>query len=159
MHHLRLSLAAFLLGAWAIATAATSTEVADRFIDALQHGRYNDAVAMFSHEAGADSARAGLALQRVHDQLDGFSTLHHVARLPDGRSERVEVPGLGKRSVARRIAQVLYAATEKDGQDVYYEVDLTLGADPEVLSFRVYFPVTDEASKQRAMLRVDNILR
>ncbi len=126
--------------------------VADKFVDALQHQRFKDAAAMFAPEATQNTRTTERALKRVDASLGGFSTIHPVATLPDGKSIKLEVP-LQKNTPfkVQKFVQVRYASTASDGQPVFYELNLSADNMPsKVLSFRLHFPVSDAQSTKRA---------
>ena len=135
--------------------------VAGQFVDALQHQRFQDAAAMFAPGPGHNAGVTERTLQRVDDSLGGFSTIHPVATLPDGKSIKVEVPA--RKNVpgkVEKLIQVRYASTARDGQAVFYELNLTAGNMPSrVLSFGVHFPATDAQSTKRANQLVNAINR
>lgn len=65
--------------------------VANRSVDALQHQRYRDAAAMFVQSSAEGISITERTLKRIDDSLGGFSTLHPVSTLPDGKSVRLDV--------------------------------------------------------------------
>jgi len=126
--------------------------VADKFVDALQHQRFKDAAAMFAPEAAQNARKTERALKRVDDSLGGFSTIHPVATLPDGKSIKLEVPVQKNTPFkVQKFVQVRYASTASDGQPVFYELNLTADSmAPKVMSFRLHFPAPDAQSTKRA---------
>ncbi|WP_332854370.1 hypothetical protein [Duganella sp. S19_KUP01_CR8] len=152
-----ISLGALLVCATAASHAAAHGDVspvtvADKFVDALQHQRFKDAAAMFAPETTQNSGATEQALRRVDVSLGGFSTIHPVATLPDGKSVKLEVP-VHKNTPFRvqKFVQVRYASTASDGQPVFYELNLTAdNMQPKVLSFRLHLPATDAQSTKRA---------
>ncbi|GJJ04861.1 hypothetical protein RugamoR64_53990 [Duganella rhizosphaerae] len=135
--------------------------VADKFVDALQHQRFKDAAAMFAPEATQNTGTTERALKRVDDSLGGFSTIHPVATLPDGKSIKLEVP-VHKNVLfkVQKFVQVRYASTARDGQPVFYELNLSDdNMSAKVLSFRLHFPAADAQSTKRATQLVTVINR
>jgi phospholipid N-methyltransferase len=135
-------------------------EIADLFVAALQHHRFKDAAARFAPEATRDTSATALALKRIDDSVGGFSTMHPVATLPNGRTIKLEVPA--RKNVpfdVRKFVQVRYASTAGDGTPVFYEVDLTTDSKPQVLSLGLHFPAADAQSTKRANRLVSAINR
>jgi hypothetical protein len=131
---------------------ASPAVVAENFVDALQHHRFKDAATMFVTEATGDMRRTEYTLERVDESLGGFSTIHPVATLPDGKSVKLEVQTHKNIPVkVQRFVQVRYASIASDGQPVFYELNLTAdNMPPKVLSFGLHFPATDAQSTKRA---------
>lgn len=131
---------------------ASPGEVANKFVDALQHQRFKDAAAMYAPEATRDTVAIELTLKRINDSLGGFSTIHPVATLPNGRTIKLEIPA--HKNIAPKVQkffQVRYASTASDGKPVFYEVNLTAdNKPPQVLSFGLHLPASDEQSTRRA---------
>lgn len=129
----------------------TPTEIADQFVAALGHQRFNDAAALFAPEATHDTAATALTLKRIDDRVGGFSTMHPSATLPNGKTIKLEVPARTNVPFnVQKFVQVRYASTASDGTPVFYEVDLTTGSKPRVLSFGLHFPAADAQSTRRA---------
>jgi hypothetical protein len=129
----------------------TPAEIADQFVAALRHQRFKDAAALFAPEATHDTAATALTLKRIDERVGGFSTMHPSATLPDGKTIKLEVPA--RKNVpfdVRKFVQVRYASTASDGTPVFYEVDLTAGSKPRILSFGLHFPAADAESTRRA---------
>lgn len=107
---------------------------------------------MFVTEATGDMRRTEYTLERVDESLGGFSTIHPVATLPDGKSVKLEVQTHKNIPVkVQRFVQVRYASIASDGQPVFYELNLTAdNMPPKVLSFGLHFPATDAQSTKRA---------
>ncbi|MQA21610.1 hypothetical protein [Rugamonas rivuli] len=144
--------------------AATSsdintTAVASKFIDALQHQRYEDAAVLFAQGERGDIIATEHTLKRIDDSLGGFSTIHPIATLPDGKSVKLEV--IAHQHMQREIqkfVQVRFVSTASDGQPVFYELNLTAdGMPPQILSFALHFPATDTQSYKRANELVSTI--
>lgn len=155
-----LSLAALLLST-SIASATGTSDVAHRFVDALQHQRYKEAAAMFAPGTAENTAATERTLQRIDSSLGGWSTLHPVATLPDGKSVKLEVAAQPRASTnGQKFVQLRYASTASDGQPVFYELNLTPdGVPPQILSFGLHFPAADTRSSQRANQLVAAIKR
>ncbi|MYM24667.1 hypothetical protein GTP46_18685 [Duganella sp. FT135W] len=159
----------FILGALVLCTsiaanAANSDDVsisavANRFVDALQHQRYRDAAAMFVPRGREDITTTEHALQRIDDGVGSFSTLHLVAALPDGRSVKLEVAAYQNAPLdAQKFVQLRYVSTASDGQQVFYELNLTAdGMPPQILSFGLHLPTADTQSSKRANQLVNTI--
>ena len=160
------------LGALVLCTSAAShaaangavspATVAGKFVDALQHHRHENAAAMFAPEATRDTVATERTLKRIDESLGGFSTLHPIAKLPDGKTIKLEVPSHGNIPLkeGQKFIQVRYASTASDGQPVFYEVNLTTDTKPpQVLSFGVHFPTPDAQSAKRAAQLVSAITR
>ncbi|MYM90805.1 hypothetical protein GTP91_26980 [Rugamonas sp. FT82W] len=130
--------------------------VAGQFVDALQHRRFKEAAAMmFAPETAQNTERT---LRRAGDSLGGFGTMHPFATLPDGKSIKLEVPA--HKGVAQKFVQFRYASTARDGQPVFYELNLTAGSmPPKVLSFALHLPANDAPSTKRANQLVNTINR
>lgn len=126
--------------------------VAGKFVDALQHRHFKEAAAMLSSSKLHDSLAIERTLKRIDESLGGFSTMHSVPTIPDGKSIRFVV--LDERDnipVASKFVQVRYASTASDGQPVFYELNLVANdTSPHVLSFGVHFPASDARSTARA---------
>lgn len=151
------NLGALMVCASVVSHAAAAADVspvmvADRFVDALQHQRYKDAAALFAPEPTQKAGTTERALKRVDDSLGGFSTIHSVATLPDGKSIRLEVPRHKNLPFkVQNFVQVRYASTASDGQPVFYELNLSAdNTPPQVMSFRLHLPATDAKSSKRA---------
>jgi phospholipid N-methyltransferase len=141
------------MASYAIANDDVShAEIATKFVAALQHQRFKDAAAMFAPEVTRDTVATEHALKRIDDCLGGFSTIHPVANLPNGRTLKFEVPAhKNSRPTFQKFVQVRYASTASDGKPVFYEVDLTAdGKPPQILSFGLHFPASDAQLTQRA---------
>lgn len=159
-----ISFSAFLLCLSGASDAAASgnlspTMVADSFVDALKHQRFNEAAAMFAPESTQNAVATERSLKRIGERLGGFSMMHSVARLPEGKSVAFELPTHNHhRFKMQQFVQVRYAATTTDGQAVFYQVNLaTDNTTPKVLSFALHIPVTDAESVKRAYQRVSDI--
>jgi len=141
--------------------SASPAVVADNFVDALKHHRFNDAAAMFVPEAVQDTGGTERTLMRVDESLGGFSTIRPVATLPDGKSVKLELPMSKNISFkVQRFVQIRYASTASDGQPVFYELNLSSDKMPsKVLSFGLHFPVKDAQSTKRANQLVSIINR
>ncbi|MYM27650.1 hypothetical protein GTP58_04895 [Duganella sp. CY15W] len=142
------------LGAVALCTSAaclaadSPAAVAQQFVDALQHHRVNDAAAMFA--PGVDAATTAQILKRADDSVGGFSTMHAIAMLPDGKTIKLLVPARNNASL-QKFVQFRYGATAADGQPVFYELNLADDSNaPQVLSFDLHFPAADANASQRA---------
>jgi hypothetical protein len=107
---------------------------------------------MFALADTRDSLATERTLERIDDSLGGFSTMHPIPTLPDGKSVRLEVPA--HKPIASKIqkfVQVRYASIASDGQPVFYELNLTAdNTPPQVLSFALHFPASDAQSTKRA---------
>lgn len=135
-------------------------EIAEQFVAALRHHRFQDAAALFAPEATRDAAATAVTLKRIDDSVGGFSTMHPSATPHAGRTIKLEVPA--RKSVpfkVQKFVQVRYASTATDGTPVFYEVDLTTDSKPQVLSFALHFPAADAPSAKRAMQRISDINR
>lgn len=157
-----LSLGALALCASAASHAAVSTtDVANHFVDALEHHHYKEAAAMFAPGSVESTASTERTLQRIDSSLGGWSTLHSVATLPDGKSVKLEVAAQPHASLSgQKFVQLRYASTASDGQAVFYEMNLTPdGMPPQILSFGLHFPAADAQSSQRANQLVGEINR
>lgn len=125
---------------------------ADKFVDALQHQHFKEAAAMFAPGQAQDSLATERALKRIDKSIGGFSTMHPIPTLPDGKSIKLEVPA--HKIIAPKVQkflQVRYASTASDGQPVFYELNLTADdTPPQVLSFGVHFPASEAQSTARA---------
>lgn len=159
-------LAACLLCTFAATHAAapdgiTPVAVADQFVDALRHQRFNDAAAMFEPDGAQDTARTERTLKRIDASLGGFSTIHPIAALPDGDSVKLEVAARKDSAFkVQRFVQVRYASAAGDGQPVCYELNLAVDSmPPQILSFGLHFPVADPRSSRRAYQFVNSINR
>ncbi len=130
----------------------SATDVAHNFVDALQHQHYKEAAAMFAPGSVDNITTTERTLKRIDNRLGGFSSMHPIAALPDGKSVKVEVSAPPRAaSNGQEFVQVRYASTAADGQPVFYELNLTTaGAPPHILSFGLHFPATDAQSSQRA---------
>ena len=135
--------------------------VAEKFVDALQHQRFNDAAAMFAPEVTRDRMETALTLKRIDDSIGGFSTIHPVATLPIGKTVKLEVPAHKNIPFkVQKFFQARYASTGSDGQPVFYELDLTTdNKPPQLLSFGLHFPASDTQSTKRAAKLVSDISR
>lgn len=160
------SLVALMLCTSVTARAAVNAEagpavVASRFVDALHHHRFKDAAHMFAPGARRDAGLIERDLQRIDDQLGGFAALHSVAALPNGKSVRVQISADGTPSSnGQKFAQLRYVSTARDGQPVFYELNLT--ADKmmsRILSLGLHFPGTAPGSSERANQMVNAIHR
>lgn len=141
---------------------ASPAGIADSFVTALQQQRFDDAAAMFAQEAKHEGGAQADALRRLGAGLGGFSTMRSVARLPDGKSMRLEIPADhgSTATTARRFIQLRYASTAADGQAVFYE--LNLSADdhpPRLLSLALHLPTPDAPSTRRAWAFLDHMTR
>jgi hypothetical protein len=152
-----LSVGALVLSISATAHAAATGDLspataATKFVDALQHQHFKEAAAMFSPGQAQDSLATERTLKRIDENLGGFSTMHPIPTLPDGKSFKLEVPA--HRTIVPKIQkflQVRYASIGSDGQPVFYELNLTADdTPPQVLSFGVHFPASDAQSAARA---------
>jgi hypothetical protein len=125
---------------------------AGKFVDALQHQHFKEAAAMFAPGQAQDSLATEHTLKRIDESLGGFSTMHPVPTLPNGRSIKLEVPAHKTvRPKVQRFLQVRYSSTASDGQPVFYELNLTAdNSPPQVLSFNVHFPASDAQLTARA---------
>lgn len=107
---------------------------------------------MFATGQAQDPLATEHALKKIDESLGGFSTMHPIPTLPDGKSIKFEVPAY-KTTVpnAQKFRQVRYASIASDGQPVFYELNLTADdTPPQVLSFGVHFPASDAKSTARA---------
>jgi hypothetical protein len=140
---------------------ASRAEIATKFVAALQHQRFKDAAAMFAPEVTRDTVATGHDLKRIDDSLGGFSTMHPVANLPNGRTLKFEVPAHKNTLPAfQKFVQVRYAATASDGKPVFYEVNLTADSKPpQILSFGLHFPASDAQLTKRATQLISLINR
>lgn len=130
----------------------SATATATKFVDALQHQHLKEAAEMFATGQAQDSLATEHALKKIDESLGGFSTMHPIPTLPDGKSIKFEVPA-HKTIVpnAQKFRQVRYASIASDGQPVFYELNLTAdNTPPQVLSFGVHFPASDAKSTARA---------
>jgi hypothetical protein len=141
------------VSAHAAATGVLSpVAVANKFVDALRHQHFKEAAAMFTPDQAQDSLAADRTLKKIDECLGGFSTMHPVPSLPDGRSIKLEVPA-HKTFVPKvpEFLQVRYESIASDGQPVFYELNLTAhDTPPQVLSLSVHFPASDAQSTARA---------
>lgn len=131
----------------------STTAVANKFVDALQHQRYRDAAAMFAPgEVAGDITTTEYTLRRVDDSLSGFSSMHPIVALPDGKSIKLEVAARQNRTMkVPKFVQLRYVSTAGDGEPVFYELNLTADGTPaKILSFWLHFPATDTQSLKRA---------
>jgi len=168
---LRMKLKLFSLGALVLCTSLASnaatggdvniTAVASKFVDALQHQRFEDAAALFAQGERGDITTTEHTLKRIDDSLGGFATIHPIATLPDGKSIKLEVTAHQNTPLkVQRFVQVRYVSTASDGQPVFYELNLTAdGMPPQILSFALHFPATDTQSSKRANQFVSTITR
>ena len=131
---------------------ASTTAVANKFIDTLQHQRYRDAAAMFAPGGAGDITAAEHSLKRIDDSVGGFSTIHPIATLPDGKSFKLEVTAHKNASIKiQKYVQLRYVSTATDGQPVFYELNLTTDSmPPQIVSFDLHFPADDQQSSKRA---------
>lgn len=166
MHFNLVGLAAFLLCTSAATQAIGQDDispatVADQFLDALRHQRFNDAAAMFGRDGTQDAAMTERTLRRIDASLGGFSTVHPIAALPDGDSVKLEVPARKDRAFEiQKFVQVRYVSAASDGQPVFFELDLAADRrPPQILSFGLHFPVADPRSSGRANQLVNIINR
>ena len=107
---------------------------------------------MFTPGQAQDSLATERTLKKIDESLGGFSTMHPIPTLLDGKSIKLEVPA-HKIIVPKfqKFLQVRYASTASDGQPVFYELNLTADDAPlQVLSFGVHFPASDAQSTARA---------
>ena len=135
----------------ATADSGSATQ-AERFVQALQQQRFDEAAAMFER-ADAQSRKAGAAqLQRIAARIGGFSTMRQLASLPSGSTLTLEVPADALRQLRPTgLRQLVYTATAADGQPVFYVLALGDGQAPQpALSFHVHLPIPDAPSRQRA---------
>lgn len=140
---------------------ASAAVVAEKFVDALKHQQFKDASTLFAPEARRDTSATELTLKRIDHTVGGFSRIHPVATLPNGKTVKLEVP-IHKNIAdkAQKFIQFRYAATANDGQAVFYALDLTTDNKPaQVLSFEVHFPAADAQSGKRATELVNLIGR
>lgn len=140
--------------AHAAATDVSSTAPApNKFVDALQHQRFKEAVAMITPVQAQDSLATERTLKKIDESLGGFSTMHSIPNLPEGESIKLEIPA--HKTIApktQKFLQVRYASTASDGEPVFYELNLIADdTPPKVLSFGVYFPASDARSTARAI--------
>ena len=131
--------------------------VASKFVDALQHRQFKDAAAMLSPSTVDYSPSIERTLSRIDESLGGFSTMHPIPTLPDGKSIRFIV--LDERNTipaSSKFMQIRYTSTVSDGQPVFYELNLIAnGTSLHVLSFGVHFPALDA----RLIARADHLIR
>jgi hypothetical protein len=141
------------MASYAIANDDVShAEIANKFVAALQHQRFKNAAAMFAPEVTRDIVATELVLKRIDDSLGGFSTIHPVANLPNGRTIKLEAPA-HKNTLLKfqKFVQIRYVSTASDGKPVFYEVNLTADSKPpQILSFGLHFPASDEQLSKRA---------
>lgn len=134
------------------ASSLSPATTAGKFVDALQHRHYKEATSMFALGQVQDSSATERTLKRIGESLGGLTTMHPIPTLPDGKTIKLEVPT--HRSVVAKVQkfrQVRYASTASDGQQVFYELNLTSDdTSPQVLSFGVHFPAADAQSTARA---------
>lgn len=125
---------------------------AQSFVRALQQREFDHAAAMFVPDSPADKASIAASLERLDEQVGGLSTIHRAAMLPKGKSIKVSVQARPHAlESARRFDQVLYVGTARDGQTVYYQIDLTRdGKAQRVLAFAVDLPASDAQSEKRS---------
>jgi hypothetical protein len=131
--------------------------VAGKFVDALQHRHFKEAAAMFAPGQPQDVLAIERTLERIDESVGGFSAMHPVPALPNGRSIKLEVtarkttvPGIQK------FIQVRYASSARDGQPVFYEINLSAdGTPPHLLSLGVHLP----ASAPQSTARADRLMR
>ena len=141
------------VNAHAAATGVPSpVTAANKFVDELQHQHFKEAAAMFTPGQAQDSLAMEHTLKRMDESLGGFSTMHPIPTLPDGKSIKLEVPA-HKTIVpeVQKFFQLRYASTASDGQPVFYELNLTADDTlPQVLSFGLHLPASDAQSTARA---------
>ena len=125
---------------------------ASKFVDALQQRHFKEAAEMFAPGQGQDSMATARTLKRVDETLGGFSPMHPVPTLPDGKSIKLGLPApTAKVPNAQKFLQVRYESTASDGQPVFYELNLTADEKPpQVLSFGIHFPAATAQSTARA---------
>lgn len=132
--------------------APSPATAANKFVDALQHQHFKEAAAMFTPGQAQDSLATERTLKRIDESVGGFSTMHPIATLPDGKSIKLEVPAhKAIMPKVQKFLQVRYASTASDGQPVFYE--LNINADDttaQVVSLGVHFPASDAQSTERA---------
>lgn len=138
----------------------STTTIANRFVDALQHQHYRDAAAMFAGGTG-EITTTEHTLKRIYDSLGGFSTMHPTPALPNGKSLKLEVAAHRNAQLKfQKFVQVRYVSTASDGQPVFYELNLSADSmPPRILSFGLHFPVADTQSSKRANQLVTAINR
>lgn len=131
---------------------AGAAAVAEKFVDALKQQHFKDAASLFAPETKHDTSATELSLKRIDHTVGGFSRIHAVATLPNGKTVKLEVPN--HKNIAykgQKFVQFRYAATANDGQAVFYALDLTTNSKrPQILSFEVHFPAADAQSNKRA---------
>lgn len=139
---------------------ASPASVANAFVDALQQQRFDEAAVMFSPETKRDGSAWADALRRLGAELGGFSMMRPVAKLPEGRSIRLEIPAEhGSPTSGRRFVQLRYASTAADDQAVFYELNLSADERPRLLSLALHLPTPDAPSAQRARALLDRLKR
>lgn len=162
---LKLLILAFLVVCTSFASNAatnddiSTTAVANKFVNALQHQRYKEAAALFAQEGLGDISTTEHALKRIDNSLGGFATMHPIATLPAGQSVKLEISSHHNAPLAvQKFVQVRYVSTAVDGKPVFYELNLTAdGVAPQILSLALHFPVTDTQSSTRANQFVNTI--
>lgn len=146
------ALAACCVLSFPAAADSGSAMQAERFMQALQQQRFDDAAAMFGR-ADAEARTASAAqLQGIAARIGGFSTMRKLVSLPSGSTRMLEVPQNASRQLGPiRSRQLVYRATAADGQPIFYVLALVDGPAPQpALWFQVHLPVPDAPSRQRA---------
>ena len=136
---------------------ADAIALAARFMDTLQHQRYQDAAAMFAPRAGISPS--AFYLKRIDEQIGGMSTVRNVLSMPAGTSVKFAVPpGDALLANSKRFFRINYTATASDGKPVWYVVDVDGERRPlRVLSFAVHLPTSDAEAAQRAERMVNGL--
>jgi hypothetical protein len=130
----------------------SSATIAGKFVDALKHRHFKEAAEMFAPGRTQDFMATERTLERIDETLGGFSTMHPVPNLPEGKSIRLEIPAhTAIMPKIQKFLQIRYASTASDGQPVFYELNLTADdTPPQVLSFNVHFPASTAQSTAHA---------
>lgn len=125
---------------------------AESFVRALQHREFDHAAAMFVPDTPGDRASIVASLKRLDEQVGGLSSIHRTAMLASGKSIKVLVQARPHAlDGVRSFDQFLYVGTARDGQTVYYQLDLSKdGKAPRVLAFAVDLPASDAQSEMRS---------
>jgi hypothetical protein len=133
-------------------SSSNAVATATKFVDELRHQRYKEAASMFVSSQAQDRLGIGRTLKRIDESVGGFSTMHPIPTLPDGKTIKLEVPA--HKTIVSKVQkslQVRYVSTASDGQPVFYELNLSAeNTPPQVLSFGVHFPASAPKSTVRA---------
>jgi hypothetical protein len=149
----RFAVIAALVIAYTGIPQAIAGNVGDDFVRALQHREFDNAATLFDPESPGRRASITAFLKRLDEQVGGLPSIHRAATLPNGKSIKVLMQARPNalESVAS-YEQFPYVAIARDGQTVYYQLDLSRdGKAPRVLAFAVGLPASDAQSEKRAV--------